>query len=152
MEKNDLYYIKEAIKEAWKAYKKDEVPVGCVLVIGDKIVARGHNLKESRNNSLAHAEMIAINKAMKKLNRSILDDATIYITLEPCLMCTGAIYHTRIKRVVYGAAEPKFGSLGSVVSIQEVQGFNHRVEVEGGIMAEEIAAMMRAFFQNLRKK
>jgi tRNA(adenine34) deaminase len=152
MKKNDLYFLKEAIKEAKKAYRKNEVPVGAVIVIDGEIVARGHNLKESKESSLAHAEMIAIDRAMKKLKRSILDDATIYITLEPCLMCTGAIYQARIKRVVYGASEPKFGVLGSIIDIQEFKGFNHRIEVEKGILSEEVAEMMRSFFQNLRKK
>ncbi|MDD4001120.1 MAG: nucleoside deaminase [Bacilli bacterium] len=151
MERNDNYYIKEAIKEARKAYLLDEVPVGCLVVINKQIIARGHNLKESKNNALLHAEMVAINKALKKLNTPLLPEATIYITLEPCLMCAGAIFQTRIKRVVYGAKEPKFGVLGSVLSLQEAEGFNHKLEVISGIYADEISEMMKDFFQKLRK-
>jgi tRNA(adenine34) deaminase len=152
MGRNDQYFIKEAIKEARKAFLKEEVPVGCVIVVDDNIIARGHNLKESKNNALLHAEMIAINKALKKLGTSLLTEATIYITLEPCLMCTGAILQSRIKRVVYGADEPKFGALGSIISIQDVEGFNHKIEVEKGIYSEEISMMMKEFFRILRKK
>ena len=103
--KNDQYYLQEAIKEAKKAYQKNEVPVGCVIVINDKIIARAHNLREQKNSTLAHAEILAIHKATQKLKRWILDDATIYITLEPCLMCAGAIYQSRIKKIVYAARE-----------------------------------------------
>ncbi|HEY8395674.1 MAG TPA: nucleoside deaminase [Bacilli bacterium] len=152
MERNDTYYIKEAIKEAKKAYLLDEVPVGCVIVIGDKIVARGHNMKESKNNALMHAEMVAINKALKRLDTAILPEATIYVTLEPCLMCAGAIFQTRIKRVVYGASEPKFGVLGSVLSLQDVKGFNHKIDVSNGICKAEIEEMMKEFFRKLRNK
>lgn len=150
MERNDQYFLKEAIKEAKKAYLKDEVPVGCVIVLNNKIIARGHNLKESKNNALLHAEIVAINKAIKKLGTSILPEATLYVTLEPCLMCAGAIFQTRIKRVVYGASEPKFGVLGSILSLQDVKEFNHKIEVTKGIFAEEIGKMMKDFFRKLR--
>jgi tRNA(adenine34) deaminase len=101
--------MQQAILEAKKAYKLGDVPVGCVIVIGDEIVARAHNLRHNRKNSLDHAEMIAIARACRKLNRWILDDATLYVTLEPCLMCSGAILQSRMKKVVYGCPEPKFG-------------------------------------------
>jgi len=152
MERNDDYFIKAAIKEARKAYELGEVPVGCVITVGEKIVSRGHNLKESKNNGLLHAEMVAIDRALKKLKTPILPDATIYITLEPCLMCAGAIFQTRIKRVVFAASEPKFGVLGSILSLQDEERFNHRIEVTKGICREEVEMMMKEFFRKLRNK
>ena len=143
--------MKEAIKEAQKAAALDEVPVGCVIVVEDKIVARSHNLRQTKKNALGHAEIIAINKACKKLNRWILDDATIYCTLEPCIMCSGAILQARIKRLVYGASEPKFGCAGSVLNILEENNFNHQVEVTRGIMKEETSNMLTSFFKTLRE-
>ena len=143
--------MKEAIKEAQKAAALDEVPVGCVIVVEDKIVARSHNLRQTKKNALGHAEIIAINKACKKLNRWILDDATIYCTLEPCIMCSGAILQARIKRLVYGASEPKFGCAGSVLNILEENNFNHQVEVTRGIMKEENSNMLTSFFKTLRE-
>ena len=143
--------MKEAIKEAQKAAALNEVPVGCVIVVEDKIVARSHNLRQTKKNALGHAEIIAINKACKKLNRWILDDATIYCTLEPCIMCSGAILQARIKRLVYGASEPKFGCAGSVLNILEENNFNHQVEVTRGIMKEETSNMLTSFFKTLRE-
>ena len=143
--------MKEAIKEAQKAAALDEVPVGCVIVVEDKIVARSHNLRQTKKNALGHAEIIAINKACKKLNRWILDDATIYCTLEPCIMCSGAILQARIKRLVYGASEPKFGCAGSVLNILEENNFNHQVEVTRGIMKEENSNILTSFFKTLRE-
>jgi len=148
--KCDEFYIREAIKEAQKAVCKGEVPVGCVIVIDDCIVARAHNLCETNNSNIEHAEILAIKKACRKLNTSILDEATIYITLEPCLMCAGAIYLSRIKKVVFGAYEPKFGVLGSIIDISEVKDFNHNVEVKSGVLSDEIAAMMKTFFRKIR--
>lgn len=147
---NDEYYIKAAIKEAKKAYEKKEVPVGAIIVIDGVIVARAHNLRQSKHNCLAHAEIIAINKTCKKLKRPVLDGATIYITVEPCLMCVGAIYQARINRVVFGAFEPKFGALGSVTDISGIRGFNHSVTVTSGILKEEIKELMLKFFKELR--
>lgn len=152
MEKNDLFFIREAIGEAKKASALGEVPVGCVLAIDGKIISRGHNLKESKKNALLHAEMVAIDKAIKKMKTPILPEATIYVTLEPCLMCTGAIFQTRIKRVVFGAFEPKFGVLGSILSLQNEERFNHRIEVTAGICRKEIEKMMKDFFRELRNK
>ena len=140
----------EAIKEAKKAYKKNEVPVGAIIVINDLIISRAHNLTESTKSSLAHAEMLAIKRACQTLGYSILNEATIYSTLEPCLMCTGAIYQSRIKRVVYGTFEPKFGTLGSIIDVSKIEGFNHQVEVVRGIHANEISVLMKSFFQKLR--
>lgn len=150
--KNDQYYLQEAIKEAKKAYQKNEVPVGCVIVINDKIIARAHNLREQKNSTLAHAEILAIHKATQKLKRWILDDATIYITLEPCLMCAGAIYQSRIKKIVYGAREPKFGVMGSVCDVTQITGFNHQVEVVCGVLEDEVSQIMKSFFKQLREK
>lgn len=147
---NDIFYMQEAIKEAKKAYKIGEVPVGCVIVVNDEIVAKSHNLRHTFKNGLYHAEMIAISRACKKLSRWILDDATIYITLEPCLMCSGAIIQSRIKRLVYGTKEPKFGCAGSIIDVFSNNDFNHQVEVSDGILKEEISQMMKDFFVELR--
>ena len=144
--------MQEAILEAQKAYKLGDVPVGCVIVIGDEIVARAHNLRHNRKNSLDHAEMITIARACRKLNRWILDDATLYVTLEPCLMCSGAILQSRMKKVVYGCPEPKFGCVESIMHVFNDYPFNHHVEVEKGICANEIEAMMKSFFKMLRQK
>jgi tRNA(adenine34) deaminase len=142
--------MQEAIKEARKASSGGDVPVGCVIVIDDKIIARAHNLRHKHKNSLYHAEMLAIQKACVKLGRWILDDATIYITLEPCLMCTGAILQSRFKRLVYGKNEPKFGCVESVMEVFSSPKFNHRLEITKGICGDEIEEMMKSFFQNLR--
>ncbi len=147
---NDLFYMQEAIKEAKKAYKIGEVPVGCVIVVNGEIISKSHNLRHTFKNGLYHAEMIAINRACRKLNRWILDDATIYITLEPCLMCSGAIIQSRVKRLVYGTKEPKFGCAGSVINVFKNTDFNHQVEVSEGILKDEISQMMKSFFVELR--
>lgn len=149
---NDEYYMKEAIKEAKKAYKLNEVPVGCVIVIDNKIIARAHNLRHNKKNTLYHAELIAINEACNKLGRWILDDASIYVTLEPCLMCSGAIIQARFKRLIYGKNEPKFGCVESYIKIFDNPRFNHHVEVRGNICGEEIETLMVDFFHNLRKQ
>ena len=149
---NDLTFMKEAIRQAKIAAGKNEVPVGCVIELGGHVIARAYNQRVAKKSALAHAEIIAINKACKKTGRSFLDDATLYVTLEPCLMCTGAIYQSRIKRVVYGAKEPKFGVLGSLMDLSKETRFNHRFEVTSGLMEDEISAMMKEFFQKLREK
>ena len=148
----DEYYLKEALKEAKKAYIKDEVPVGCVIVYEKKIVSRSHNLRETKKNVLCHAEILAINKACKKLNQKFLDGCTLYVTLEPCLMCSGAIMQSRIKRVVYGAKEPKFGCLGSLGNVFEDYKFNHQVEVVSGVLEDESSKIMKDFFKEKRNK
>jgi tRNA(adenine34) deaminase len=147
---NDILFIKEAIKEAELAYEKNEVPVGCVIVVDGEIIARSHNQRISQTSAIAHAEMLAINEACAKLGRWILDDATIYVTLEPCIMCAGAIYQARMKRVVYGASEPKFGALGSLINLNEIKDINHRLEITSGVEAEYISKMMKDFFMKLR--
>lgn len=146
----DIYFMHEAIKEAKKAFRKQEVPVGCVIVVDNQIVARAHNLRHTRKNSLYHAEMIAIQRACRKLDRWILDDATIYVTLEPCLMCTGAILQSRLKRLVYGKNEPKFGCIESIMQVLDSHTFNHRVMIEKGICEDDVEQMMKTFFRKLR--
>lgn len=148
---NSKYFMNEAINEAKKAYKKQEVPVGCVIVVDDKIVARAHNLRHNENNSLYHAEILAISRACKKLGRCILDDATIYVTLEPCIMCGGAIIQSRMKKLVYAKEEPKFGCVESNINLFTDYKFNHKVEVEKVPYGSEVEKIMVDFFKDLRK-
>lgn len=145
-------YMMEAIKEAKKAAQIDEVPIGCVIVENDKIIARGHNLRESKQQSINHAEIIAIQKACKKLSSWRLENCTIYITLEPCPMCSGAILQSRIKEVVYGAKDPKGGCIESCMKMYEIKGFNHYPKVISGILQEECSQLLKIFFKNKRKK
>lgn len=142
-------FMKEALKEAKKAFLIDEVPVGCVIVRDNKVIARGYNKRESKKNSLLHAEIIAINKACKKLNSWRLDDCDIYVTLEPCPMCSGAIIQSRIKGLFYGASDFKTGACGGVFNMFDYK-FNHEVIVEKGIMLEECSNLIKDFFKNLR--
>lgn len=146
----DEYYMMEAIKQAKIALKKDEVPIGCVIVKNDKVIAIGHNQRENKQQAIAHAEIIAIEKACKKLGSWRLDDCTLYVTLEPCPMCAGAILLSRIQRVVFGASDPKGGCLGSCINLYEVDGFNHYPEITEGVMAVECGNMISAFFKNKR--
>ena len=145
----DIYFMKEAIKEAKKASLKDEVPIGCVIVYDDKIIARGHNERESKELSLAHAEIMAIKKACKKLDSWRLEDCTMYVTLEPCCMCGGAIIQSRIKNVVYGAYDYRFGAHKSIINLFDVK-FNHMVNVKGGVEEEKCSKLIKDFFKNLR--
>jgi tRNA(adenine34) deaminase len=146
----DALYMGEALIEADCAAEKGEVPVGCVIVVGDAIVSRGHNLRESDADPTAHAEMIAIREAAKARGDWRLDDATLYVTLEPCPMCAGALVHARVKRVVYGCDDPKAGAVKTLFTIGSDARLNHRFEVTGGVRAEECAAKLQAFFQRLR--
>ena len=145
-------YMKAALKEAKKAEILDEVPIGCVIVKDDKIIARGHNLRETKQLSINHAEIIAIQKACKKVGSWRLEDCTLYVTLEPCCMCAGAILQSRISKVVYGATDPKGGSIESTMRMYEHKGFNHYPEVISGILHEECSSILTAFFRNKRKK
>ncbi len=147
----DLKYMKEAFKEALKAYDKKEVPVGCVIVYQDKIVARAHNLRHNNQCSLDHAELLAIKKACKKLNNWILSDCVMYVTLEPCLMCSGAIVQSRIKKVVYGASEDRFGCFHDALKYFDGKQ-NHKVEIQSGLMKNEIEELMKNFFKELREE
>ena len=144
-------FMKIAFKEAVKAYKIDEVPVGAVIVLQNKIIVRAHNLRETKKNSLCHAEIIAINKACKKLNNFRLDNCELYVTLEPCAMCAGAIVQSRIKKVIYGAKDEKYGMAGTVSNVFDLKS-NHKVEVEQGILAEECSSIIKEFFKKLRNK
>lgn len=145
------YYMEQALKEAEKAYKKLEVPVGAVIVKDGKIIARGHNQKETKTDTTKHAEMIAIQKASKKLKSWRLIDCEMYITLEPCTMCAGAIINSRIKKIYIGAMDEKTGAAGSVLNLFEDYTFNHKVEVEKGIKQEECEKILKQFFKELRK-
>ena len=144
-------FIKEAIKEAKKAAKKLEVPVGCVIVKDGEIIARGHNLKETKKDTTKHAEIITIQKASKKLATWRLNECEMYVTLEPCTMCAGAIINSRIKKIYIGTMDPKTGAAGSVLNIFEDYTFNHRVEVEKDILKEECEKILKDFFKELRK-
>ena len=145
------YYMEQALKEAEKAYKKLEVPVGAVIVKDGKIIAKGHNQKETKTDTTKHAEIIAIQKASKKLKSWRLKDCEMYVTLEPCTMCAGAIINSRIKKIYIGAMDEKTGVAGSVLNIFEDYTFNHKVEVEKGIKKEECENILKQFFKELRK-
>ena len=142
----------EAIKEAKKAELIDEVPIGCVIVKDDKIIARGHNLRESKQRSTAHAEIIAIEKACRKLKSWRLEGCSLYVTLEPCPMCSGAILQSRIEHVVYGAKDPKGGCMESCMNMYEVKGFNHYPDVIGGVLEDECGYLLKTFFKRKREE
>ena len=148
----DEKYMKEAIRQAKKAYVMEETPIGCVLVHDGKIIARGYNKRNKKKNTLAHAELIVINKASRVLGDWRLEECTMYVTLEPCPMCAGAIVQARIPKVVIGSMNPKAGCAGSVLNLLEMQEFNHQVEVERGVLQEECSAMLSGFFRELREK
>ncbi|MBQ7890084.1 MAG: nucleoside deaminase [Erysipelotrichaceae bacterium] len=145
-------YMRVALKEAFKAQKKDEVPIGAVIVCQDKIIARAHNTRQTKQISTHHAEILCIEKACKKLNSWRLEDCELYVTLEPCPMCAGAIQQARIKKVYFGAYDPKGGFFGSNFNINEVKGLNHYPEVEGGVLKEESAQMLKSFFKMKRER
>lgn len=148
----DEKYMKEAIKQAKKAYAIGEVPIGCVIVYQDKIVGRGYNRRITDKNTLSHAELNAIKKASKVMGDWRLDDCEMYITLEPCQMCSGAIVQSRIKKVYIGCMNPKAGCAGSILNLLQVPQFNHQVEMEKGILEEECSQMLKQFFKELREK
>ena len=145
------HFMEEALKEAKKAYDKLEIPVGAVIVKDGKVIARGHNVKEEKRDTTKHAEIIAIQKASKKLDNWRLNDCEMYVTLEPCSMCAGAIIQSRIKKVYIGAMDEKTGACGSVLNLFKDYKFNHRVEEENGILKEECEKMLKSFFVELRK-
>ena len=143
-------FMKEAIRQAKKAYALREVPIGCVIVYEGKIIARGYNRRNTDKNTTSHAEINAIRKASKKLCDWRLEGCTLYVTLEPCQMCAGAIVQARIDKVVIGSMNPKAGCAGSVLNLLEMDGFNHKVEVERGVLEEECSTMLSGFFKELR--
>lgn len=143
-------YMKQAIKQAEKAYENLEVPVGAVIVKDNKIIARAYNQKESKNDTTNHAEILAIKKASKKLNSWRLLDCEMYVTLEPCSMCAGALIQSRIKKIYIGAMDKKTGACGSVLNLLEDYKFNHKVEVETGVMQNECENILKEFFKKLR--
>ena len=148
----DEKYMKEALKQAKKARDIEEVPIGCVIVYQDKIIGRGYNRRRVDKNTLSHAELNAIKKASKKMGDWRLDDCEMYVTLEPCQMCAGAIVQSRIKKVYIGCMNPKAGCAGSILNLLQVEKFNHQVEIIKGVLEEECSTIMKEFFKNLRGK
>ena len=146
----DEKYMREAIRQAKKAYEKGEVPIGAVIVYQGKIIGRGYNRRTTDHNPLAHAELTAIRKASRKLGDWRLEDCTLYVTLEPCQMCAGAIVQARIKRVVAGCMNPKAGCAGSILNLLQMEQFNHQVELSTGVLGEQCSQMMKEFFRDLR--
>ena len=145
-------YMKEALKQAKKAYALGEVPIGCVIVHEGKIIGRGYNRRNTDKNTLAHAEITAINRASKYIGDWRLEECTMYVTLEPCQMCAGAIVQARIPEVVMGCMNPKAGCAGSILNILEMPQFNHQVSVTRGILEQECSDMLKLFFTELRKR
>lgn len=145
-------YMREALRQAKKAYALGEVPIGCVIVHGGKIIGRGYNRRNTDKNTLSHAEIAAIRKASKVIGDWRLEECTLYVTLEPCQMCAGAIVQARIPKVVMGCMNPKAGCAGSVLNILDMPAFNHQAEIVKGVLEEECAAVLRSFFKELRRK
>lgn len=148
----DEKYMKEAMKQAKKAYALGEVPIGCVIVHEGKIIGRGYNRRNTDKNTLAHAEITAINKASKVIGDWRLEECTLYVTLEPCQMCAGAIVQARIPKVVMACMNPKAGCAGSILNILDMPEFNHQVEVEKGVLEETCSNMLKQFFIELRAR
>ncbi len=146
----DEKFMREAMRQADKARALNEVPIGCVIVRDGKVIARGYNRRNTDKSTLAHAEISALKKACKKTGDWRLEDCTLYVTLEPCPMCAGAIVQSRMKRVVIGCMNPKAGSAGSVVNLLQEKGFNHQVEITCGILGDECSTMLSSFFKELR--
>ena len=144
-------FMKEAIRQAKKARALEEVPIGCVIVYEGKIIARGYNRRNTDKNTLSHAELNAIRKASRKLGDWRLEGCTMYVTLEPCQMCSGAIVQSRMTRVVVGCMNPKAGCAGSILNLLDMPEFNHQVELTTGVMEEECSQMMKSFFKELRQ-
>ena len=148
---DDIKYMKEAIRQAKKAWKLTEVPIGCVIVYNDKIIGRGYNRRNTDKTTLGHADITAIKRASKIMGDWRLEDCTLYVTLEPCQMCAGAIVQARIPRVVIGSMNPKAGCAGSILNLLDMQQFNHRCEVVRGVMKQECSDMLTTFFKELRE-
>jgi tRNA(adenine34) deaminase len=149
--RGDEKFMRQAIKEAERAGQRDEVPIGAVVVLDGKIIGRGYNQPVRRNDPTAHAEIIALRKAARKIGNYRLVNATLYVTIEPCAMCAGAMVHARIRRLVYGAEDAKAGGVKSVFQICTENSLNHQVEIEGGMLADECRALLQSFFKRKRK-
>lgn len=145
-------YMREALAEAEKAYALDEVPIGAVVVLGDNIIGRGHNLRETLLDSTAHAEIVAMREAARHIGDWRLSGATVYATVEPCPMCAGAMIQFRVQTVVYGAADPKAGAVDSIMDVLREPRFNHQVGVVSGVLEEECAGIIKRFFRELRER
>ncbi|RBW67329.1 tRNA adenosine(34) deaminase TadA [Bacillus taeanensis] len=152
MNKHDEYWMKQAIAEAKKAEEIGEVPIGAVIVKNGELLSSAYNLRESGQRAVAHAELLAIDKACEVSGTWRLTDCTLYVTLEPCAMCSGAIVLSRIDRVVYGASDPKGGCAGTLMNLLEEERFNHQAEVVKGVMAEECGELLSCFFKELRRR
>lgn len=149
---DDKFFMKEALKEAQKAFEADEVPIGAVAVYKNQIIGRGHNRIEQLQDSTAHAEIIAITAAANALGSWRLENVDVYATIEPCIMCAGALVLARVKRISFGARDEKFGGCGSVFNIVNEQKLNHQIEVTEGLLKEQAASLMKEFFEKKRKK
>ncbi|MGN0329470.1 MAG: tRNA adenosine(34) deaminase TadA [Lachnospira sp.] len=150
-EDKDIHYMKLAINQAKKAYKLSEVPIGCIIVHDDKIIGRGYNRRNTDKTTLGHAEITAIKKASKAIGDWRLEDCTMYVTLEPCQMCAGAIVQARIPRVVIGSMNPKAGCAGSIINILDIPSFNHQADITRGVLEDECSRMLTSFFKELRE-
>ncbi|KML08453.1 adenosine deaminase [Bacillus safensis] len=148
----DEQFMQEAISEALKAEQIGEVPIGAIIVVDDQIVSRAHNLRESEQRAIAHAELLAIDEACKAAGSWRLEDAVLYVTLEPCPMCAGAIVLSRVKKVVFGAYDPKGGCAGTLMNLLDDERFNHQSEVIGGVLENECGELLSQFFRNLRQR
>lgn len=146
------YFMQEAIKEAHKAKSKLEVPIGAVVVLNGEIIGRGHNIREETNDATTHAEMLAIQEANRNLKNWRLEDAQLFVTLEPCPMCSGAMILSRIKELYYGASDPKGGTAGTLMNLLDDKRFNHQVQIEKGLLEEECSQLLSDFFRELRKR
>ncbi|KJS87812.1 MAG: hypothetical protein JM58_02910 [Peptococcaceae bacterium BICA1-8] len=146
------YFMRKALDEAHKAFEENEVPIGAIIVKDGEIIGRGRNQRETLNDPTAHAEILALRDAGQSTGSWRLTGADIYVTIEPCPMCAGALINSRIATVVYGADEPKFGSAGSQLNLLQFPGFNHQVKIIGSVLEEECKAIMKKFFQRLREK
>ena len=148
----DEFFMREAMKEAKRAEELNEVPIGAVIVHNGEIISRAHNLRETDQSAVAHAELLAIEEACKKLGTWRLENTTLYVTLEPCPMCSGAIMLSRVRRVVYGAADPKGGCAGTLMNLLQEPRFNHQCEVTAGVLGEECGQMLSQFFRKIRER
>lgn len=150
MLRKDDFFMSEALKEARKAFAEDEVPVGAVVVYKNQVIARGYNQVERLKDPTAHAEMVALTSATAYLKAKWLNDVSLYVTIEPCSMCAGAFVLARIKKIIYGADDPKTGACGSVINIANNKNLNHRIDVKKGVLKEECSALLKEFFKKKR--